>query len=453
MGRDWKTLAIHGLEKTKNGVSRLMLLNSNDEEKAYTEKAIFEPKYGEDGEFIPSIFHKAYEFNRPNEARKRGVYPYFRSIADISDDETEVVLGDGTRCLMFGSNSYWGLTKDSRVVEDAVEATRRFGTGTAGSRFLNGNTILHDELETKLAEFVGKPAALLFSTGYQANLGFAPIISSKRRCLENKYVFSDTSNHASILAGIILSQSRMIRFKHNDIRDLERRLLNVPHSAEKLVVADGVFSMEGDILNLPEICKLKEKYNFGIMVDDAHSIGILGDGGRGTANHFGLTNKVDMIMGTFSKTYASIGGYIASDRAIIDFLRHESPSQIFSAGSPASQIAATLRVLEIIKTEPERMACLWKNTERMKNGLISLRYKVGNSQTPILPVYTGGQYRTLVFSKRLEEEGVFVNPIVSPAVKQGEELIRISLMATHNPKQIDFALDKMAKVGKELSVI
>jgi len=355
---------------------------------------------------------------------------------------------DGKKVLMLGSNSYLGLTNHPRIKEAAKAAVQKYGTGCAGSRFLNGTLDIHIELERALAELVHKEAVLLYSTGFQVNLGVISALVGK-----DEYVLGDKSNHASIVEGCLLSQGEFIRFPHKDMGALEARLQKIDSQAGKLVVVDGVFSMEGDIIPLPELCRLAEKYGAAVMVDDAHAIGVLGEKGAGTSSHFGLTDKVQLIMGTFSKSLASLGGFIGSDAKTIDYLKHHSKPLIFSASMSPANAAAVLEAIKIMVAEPERIARLWQVTDRMKKGLLSLGFDLGASETPILPLYCRELLVTFKFCKRLEEEGVFVNPVVSPGVPPGHELIRISLMATHTDAQIDFALDKMGKVGKELGLI
>jgi len=358
------------------------------------------------------------------------------------------VVINGQKVLMLGSNSYLGLTNHPVIKEAARAAVEKYGSGCAGSRFLNGTLDLHIELEQTLARLVGKEAVLLFSTGFQVNLGVLSVIVGK-----DEYILGDKSNHASLVEGCRLSLGEFIRFAHNDMEALEARLQKLPLETGKLIVVDGVFSMEGDIINLPEVCRLARQYGAAVMVDDAHGIGVLGQQGAGTCQHFRLTDQVQLIMGTFSKSLASLGGFIASDAATVDFLKHNSKTVIFSASMSPANAAAVLAAVKLMTSEPERLARLWENTRRLKSGLLSLGFDLGNSQTPILPVYIREMLRTFKFCKRLQEEGVFVNPVVSPGVPPGMELLRVSLMASHTPEQIDFALDKFQKVGKELGVI
>jgi 8-amino-7-oxononanoate synthase len=391
------------------------------------------------------LLDKVEAFQTANQLRALGLYPYFRTITSAQD--TEVMINN-QKVLMLGSNSYLGLTNHPLIKEAARAAVEKYGTGCAGSRFLNGTLDIHLELEIALAKLVNKEAVLLFSTGFQVNLGVISAMVGK-----GEYVLGDKSNHASIVEGCLLTPGKFIRFAHKDMAALEKRLQNLEPTAGKLIVVDGVFSMEGDIIQLPELCRIAEQYGAAVMVDDAHAIGVLGEHGAGTASHFGLTDKVHLIMGTFSKSLASLGGFIASDAATIDFLKHHSRPLIFSASMSPANAAAVLAAVRIMVQEPERIAQLWRNTSRMKTGLLSLGFDLGVSETPILPVYCRDLMVAFKMCKRLQEEGVFVNPIVFPGVPPGSELIRLSLMATHTDQQIDFALDKLGKVGKEFGVI
>jgi 8-amino-7-oxononanoate synthase len=391
------------------------------------------------------VLAKARNFKTAAQLRELGLYPYFRTISSAQD--TEVII-DGKKVLMLGSNSYLGLTNHPKIKAAAQAAVEKYGTGCAGSRFLNGSLDIHLELEAALGKLVKKEAVLLYSTGFQVNLGVISALVGK-----GEYVIGDKSNHASIVEGCLVSQGKFLRFAHKDMAALESRLEKLEPEAGKLIVADGVFSMEGDIVRLPELCRIAEKYGAAVMVDDAHAIGVLGQQGAGTANHFGLTDKVHLIMGTFSKSLASLGGFIAADAETIDYLKHHSRPLIFSASMSPANAAAVLAALDIMLQEPERIAQLWHNTRRMKQGLLDLGFNLGESETPILPVYIGDLMLAFKVCKRLQDEGLFVNPVVSPAVAPGQELIRISLMATHTDKQVDFALEKLDKVGKEVSLL
>ncbi len=392
-----------------------------------------------------ALFEKVRSFKNAAQVRATGLYPYFRTISSAQDTE---VLMQGKKVLMLGSNSYLGLTNHPKIKEAARAAVEKYGTGCAGSRFLNGTLDIHLELEAALAKLVQKEAVLLYSTGFQVNLGVISALVGK-----GDYVIGDKSNHASIVEGCLLAQGKFLRFPHKDMAALDARLQQLDPAAGKLVVVDGVFSMEGDIIQLPALCRIAARYGAAVMVDDAHAIGVLGKHGAGTASHFGLTDQVQLIMGTFSKSLASLGGFIGSDAQTIDYLKHHSRSLIFSASMSPANAAAVLAALKIMVEEPQRTAQLWRNTDRMKRGLTRLGFNLGESETPILPVYCRGLMDAFRFCKRLQEEGVFVNPVVSPAVAPGQELIRISLMATHTEQQIDFALDKLGKVGKELALI
>jgi 8-amino-7-oxononanoate synthase len=385
------------------------------------------------------------EFTIARELQKAGIYPYFRPIE--SDQDTEVSI-NGKKVLMFGSNSYLGLTNHPEIKEAAKAALDKYGSGCAGSRFLNGTLDLHLELEKALAAYVNKESALVFSTGYQVNLGVISSITGR-----NDYIIIDELDHACIIDGSRLSFSKVLKYRHNDMESLENVLKRLEPDRIKLIAIDGVFSMEGDIAKLPEIVKLAEKYNANIMVDDAHSLGVLGKYGAGTADHFGLTDKVDLIMGTFSKSLASIGGFIASDEDTIHYLKHNARSLIFSASITPSAAASVLAALKIIKSEPERITKLWENTHYLMNSLRTNGFDIGITETPIIPIYIRDNNKTFLFTKRLMEEGVFVNPVVSPAVKNESSLIRLSLMATHSTSQIDFAMDKIVKIAKELDIL
>ena len=393
----------------------------------------------------PALLEKARNYKTASQVRDSGLYPYFRTISSAQDAE---VIIEGKKVLMLGSNSYLGLTNHPSIKAAAQAAVEKYGTGCAGSRFLNGTLAIHLELEQALAKLVNKQAVLLYSTGFQVNLGVISALVGK-----GEYVFGDKSNHASIVEGCLASQGKFLRFAHKDMAALESRLQKVEPDAGKLIVVDGVFSMEGDIIQLPELCRIAREYGAAVMVDDAHSIGVLGQNGAGTASHFGLSDQVHLIMGTFSKSLASLGGFIAADFETIDYLKHNSRPLIFSASMSPANAAAVLAALQIMQQEPERIAQLWRNTRRMKEGLRTLGFNLGGSETPILPVHCGSRMAAFKFCKRLQEEGLFVNPVVPPAVAPGNEIIRLSLMATHTDAQVDFALDKLGRVGKELGLI
>lgn len=385
-------------------------------------------------------------FTLAEEGRKMGLYFYFREI--VSEPGTEVVLKGGRRVLMLGSNSYMGLTDHPEVKEAGVKALTKYGTGCAGSRFLNGTLDLHIELEEALADWVGKEAAILFSTGFQVNQGVIATLLNR-----HDTVFLDVCDHASILEGAKLSMAKVERFPHNDLETLEALLSEVPGEKVKFLVVDGIFSMEGDVCPLPGLVDLSERHQAALMVDDAHGLGVLGKEGAGTADHFGMTDRVDFIMGTFSKSLASLGGFVAGDRRAVEYLKHHARAFIFSASMPAASAAAALAALRIIRREPERMERLWRNTRMMKEGLDELGFHTGDSETPIIPVYIDDIYTLMQMCKRLEEEGIFVNPVLPPAVLPKSSLLRVSLMATHTTSQIASALDIFERVGKELHLL
>ncbi len=391
------------------------------------------------------IFEKCRDFTEADEVKKLGVYPYFRAIS--SGQDTEVII-EGKKMIMIGSNNYLGLTSHPKVNEAAIQAVKKFGSGCTGSRFLNGTLELHEELEARLAKFMKKEAALVFSTGFQTNLGTIATLVNRK-----DYVVIDRSVHASIVDACRLSFGTVVKFKHNDMADLERVLSNCGNSAGKLIAVDGVFSMEGDIADLPEITKLAKKHNTRVMVDDAHSIGVLGEHGRGTAEHFGLNDEVDVVMGTFSKSFASLGGFIVASERVINYIKHFSRALIFSASPPPAAVAACLAALDIIENEPERRKRLWKITRRMHKEFKSLGFDIGSTQTPIIPIYIGDNMKTFGFWRMLSDEGIFVNPIISPAVAPGSQLLRTSYTATHTDEQLDKVLEVFEKVGKKMGVI
>lgn len=386
------------------------------------------------------IFQKCYEYTTAKKAIEAGIYPYFHVLN--SGQDTEVLI-NGKRTIMIGSNNYLGLTSDPRVKEAAAKAVREYGTGCSGSRFLNGTLDLHIKLEKELANFLHKDDVIAFSTGFQANLGIISAI-----CGRNDYIISDRGNHASIVDGCRLSFAKMVKYNHNDMEDLERALKAVPEKAGKLIVSDGVFSMEGDICNLPEMVHLAEKYGARIMIDDAHGVGVMGKNGRGTAEYYGLEDKVDIIVGTFSKSLASLGGFVAANNDVIHYVRHVSRPFIFSASISPANAAAALEALRILENEPERVKNLWDMADYMRNGFKQLGIDIGNSVTPIIPVMTYGDYETFLIARQLLDEGVYVNPVVSPAVNPGEALLRTSYTATHTKEQLDYALDKFDKIFK-----
>ncbi len=390
------------------------------------------------------IFDKCEKFTAAKEMMAMGKYPYFRVIE--SAQEPEVIVGQ-RKMIMIGSNNYLGLTNHPKVKRAAVEAIEKYGTGCAGSRFLTGNLKLHEELEKKLAKFFRKEAALVFSTGFQTNLGTISALVEK-----DDLVIIDKLDHASIIDGCRLSFGQCRKYRHNDMADLER-ILSMEGFKGKLIVVDGVFSMEGDIANLPRIIDLARKFRARVMVDDAHGIGVLGDNGRGTAEYFGLEDEVDIVMGTYSKSLASIGGFIAGKEEVIHFVKHHARSLVFSASLPPASIVSVSVSLDIIEEEPERRKRLWENTKKMKEGFDSLGFNTGASQTPIIPIIIGDDQKVFQMGMRLHEEGIFANSIVNPAVPNGRSLIRTSLMATHTDEQLDRVLEVFAKVGKELGII
>lgn len=386
------------------------------------------------------LLEKVSAYKAAHEARAMGIYPYFRPISSAQD--TEVII-DGKRVLMFGSNSYLGLTNDPRIKKAAIAAIEKYGSGCAGSRFLNGTLDIHLELERRLADYVGKDDAIVFSTGFQVNLGVLSCLTGR-----NDYLIFDEYNHASIIDGGRLSFSRVLKYKHNNMEDLELKLSNLPEEVVKIIVVDGIFSMEGDIVKLPEIVAIAEKYGANIMVDDAHGLGVIGENGAGTASHFGLTGEVDLTMGTFSKSLASLGGFIAADAPTIEYLKHHARSLIFSASMTPASTASALAALDIIQKEPQHIDQLWANTRHAANLLKEQGFDIGETETPIIPIYIRNNEKTFLITKRLQENGVFVNPVVSPAVPPDATLIRFSLMATHTFAQIEEAVDKLAEAMK-----
>ena len=391
------------------------------------------------------LFAKCEAFVAAREAKASGYYPYFKPVSTAED--TEVII-EGRRVLMLGSNNYLGLTTHPKVVQAAVEAVKKYGTSSCGSRFLNGTLDLHRRLEERLAEFLKREAALVFSTGFQTNLGTISALVGK-----GDAVISDKWNHASIVDGARLSYGEFRRFRHNDMDDLERVLKDCPEGVGKLIVVDGLFSMEGDLAPLDEITKLAKRYGARVMVDDAHGLGVMGEHGRGTAEHFGVEDEIDLIMGTFSKSFASLGGVIAGEAYVIEYIQHHARSMIFSASMPPAAVAAVLASLEIIEKEPERRRQLWKNARKMLQGLKELGFDTGCSQTPVIPIVVGDMFKALEMWKRLFEAGVYVNVVLPPAVPPDRALLRTSYMATHTDKQLDFALDVFERVGRECGLI
>lgn len=393
---------------------------------------------------VTPLKQKMMSYNLPQQVQRMGLYPFFRTIE--SEQDTVVKIG-GKDVLMFGSNSYLGLTNHPKLKEASIKAIQKYGSGCAGSRFLNGTLDIHLELEEKLAKYVGKPGALVFSTGYQVNLGVISSIPGR-----HDYIILDDLDHACIIDGARLSFAKVMKYSHNDMEALEKCLSRCEPDKIKLIVIDGVFSMEGDIAKLPEIVQLAEKYNANIMVDDAHGLGVLGVNGAGTANHFGLTDKVDLIMGTFSKSLASIGGFIAADLDTINFLKHNARSLIFSASIAPANAASVIAAIELIQEEPERIKTLWDNTHYAMAALKAAGFDTGHSVTPIIPILIRDDYKTFRLTKKALDRGVFVNPVVSPAVPSTSSLIRYSLMATHTREQIDRSVSILSDIAREIGV-
>ncbi len=388
---------------------------------------------------------KLAQYTAPQQAMAAGVYPYFREIS--SEQEPEVLI-DGKKVLMFGSNCYSGLVANPRIKEAAIEATKKYGTGCAGSPFLNGTLDIHKQLERRIAEYIGKEDVMIYSTGFEVNLGVVSCLTGRE-----DYILWDEQDHASIIEGRRLSFSTALKYKHNDMASLEKQLQKCDPDKVKLIVTDSVFSMEGDVANVPEIVKLAKKYNASVMVDEAHGIGVFGKGGRGVCNHFGVTDDVDLIMGTFSKSFASLGGFIATDKEITNFLRHHSRSYIFTASITPASTAAALKAIDIMESEPERQEHLWEITNFALDGFRNMGCEIGNTSTPIIPLFIRDDYKTYHVVRDLFDEGLFVNPVVSPAVAPQDTLIRFSLMATHSKAQVEYALDKIQKVFRKYELI
>ena len=374
-----------------------------------------------------------------------GVYPYFRAITSKQGTEVEM---EGHRVLMFGSNAYTGLTGDQRVIDAAKAALDKYGSGCAGSRFLNGTLDLHVQLEKELAEFVGKDDALCFSTGFSVNQGVLAMVVGR-----NDYIICDDRDHASIVDGRRLSFATQLHYKHNDMEDLERILQQLPKEAVKLIVVDGVFSMEGDLANLPAIVELKHKYNCSIMVDEAHGIGVFGRNGRGVCDHFGLTDEVDLIMGTFSKSLASIGGFIASDSDTINYLKHSCRTYIFSASDTPAATAAAMEALHILQQEPERLEALWDVTRYALSRFREEGFEIGDTESPIIPLYVRDIEKTFAVTKAAFEAGVFINPVIPPACAPQDTLVRFALMANHTKEQVERGVQALKKIFVELGII
>ncbi len=391
------------------------------------------------------IFQKAYDYSLVEEYKAKGLYPYFRAIETGTD--TEVYI-QGKRMIMLGSNSYMGLTFNEKTIQNAVQNVQKHGTGCAGSRFLNGTLDIHEKLEEELALFMRKDRALLFSTGYMTNLGIISTITGK-----NDIVYLDKIDHASIIDGCRLSFAKVVKYRHNDMADLKRMIEDSNNKSGKLIVVDGVFSMEGDLADLPAIVDLAKKYGARVMVDEAHAVGVLGAGGRGASEHFGVEDEVDIQMATFSKSFATIGGFAASEDRVINYIKHHSRPLIFSASPPPAAIGAVNAALEIIMNEPERRRRLFKIAEKMRNSFRDMGYDVGPTVTPIVPLIIGDMDTCLMLWREVSDNGLFVNPVVPPAVPPGRSLIRTSYIATHTDEQLDFALDVFKKAGKKLGII
>ena len=387
--------------------------------------------------------YKSYRI--PQDFMAKGVYPYFRAIT--GKQGTEVNMG-GQKVLMFGSNAYTGLTGDQRIIDKAKEALDRYGSGCAGSRFLNGTLDLHIQLEKEIAEFIGKDDCLCFSTGFSVNQGVIPALLSK-----DDYVICDDRDHASIVDGRRLAFAKQLHYKHNDMEDLERVLQKLPEEAIKLIVVDGVFSMEGDLAKLPEIIELKHKYNCSVMVDEAHGVGVFGRQGRGVCDHFGLTDEVDLIMGTFSKSLASIGGFIAADTDTINWLRHSCRTYIFSASNTPAATAAALEALHIIQQEPERIEKLWKVTNYALKRFREEGFEIGETESPIIPLYVRDTEKTFLVTALAFNAGVFINPVIPPACAPQDTLVRYALMATHTKEQVEQSVHALKKIFVEQGII
>ncbi|MBP7147880.1 MAG: aminotransferase class I/II-fold pyridoxal phosphate-dependent enzyme [Acidobacteria bacterium] len=392
-----------------------------------------------------TLFEKCRNFTKADELKAVGLYPYFRLVETGQDTEVRV---DGHPVLMLGSNSYLGLTNHPHVKRRAIEALEQFGTGCAGSRFLNGTLPIHLELEERLAALVGKPAALVFSTGYQTNLGTISAL-----VLKGDVTVCDKLDHACIIDGGLLAPGEMLRYRHNDTEHLAAILRDLPAGSGRLVVTDGVFSMEGDICRLPEIVRIAREHDAQVLVDDAHGIGVLGPRGAGTAAHFGLTDETDLIMGTFSKSLASTGGFIAAERDVINYLKHHSRAFIFSAAAPPAAVGAVLGALDVMEREPERFDRLWENTRFLKSSLDALGFQTGPSETPIIPVLAGELEQCFAVCGWLHDRGVFINPVVPPAVPPGRTLIRLSVTAGHTRAQLERAVDTIEKAGRHFGLI
>ena len=388
------------------------------------------------------LYKKCRDYRDSADARAQGFYPYFRR---IDDTEGNYVICEGERKIMIGSNNYLGLAQDPRVIEAACEATRRYGAGCTGSRLLNGTLKIHEDLEQALAQFLQRESVLLFSTGFFANQGALSTLVE-----ETDSILCDRENHASIIDGCMFAPAKLIPFRHNSATSLHNRLKRLPEDSGKLVVLDGVFSMSGDIANLPEIVKISREHDAVVYVDEAHALGLLGPLGRGATHHFGLNDQVDIVMGTFSKSLGSMGGFIAGSQEMIEFLKHKARCFIFTASLAPAVAGGVLKALEIMQKEPERIDRLWENTHKMHEGFKSIGFKIGNTSTPIVPILIGSERKAFQFTQRLFEEGIFATPAIYPAVRYGEAIVRTSYMATHTPDDLDQVLEIFAKLAKEL---
>jgi 8-amino-7-oxononanoate synthase len=395
-----------------------------------------------------SLLQKCYDFTRADEVKAAGFYPYFRSIEESEGPEVQI---EGRKIVMAGSNNYLGLTSHPRVKEAAIKAVEKYGTGCSGSRYLTGTIDLHVELEEKLAKFFGKESVLLFSTGYQTAQGIIPTLVQR-----GEYVISDKDNHACIVAGYFMAKgatANVVRYRHNDMNDLERVIKKIPKEAGKLIVSDGVFSTGGEIVDLPNLNRIAKEYNAVTLIDDAHSVGVIGKGGRGTASEFDLVDDIDMTMGTFSKTFASLGGFVAGDAKVIDFIKHQSPALIFSASPTPSSVAAAIASLEILIEEPQRVQQLVDNANKVRVGLKEAGFNVLEGRTGIVPVIVGDDLIAFKMWRILYDAGIFVNVFISPGVPPGRQMMRTSYMSTHKEEHLDFIIDTFTKTGKELGLI
>ena len=392
-----------------------------------------------------SLFDKCYNFTRADETMEMGYYPYFTPIQEVKGNKVKV---DGKEMIMVGSNNYLGLLDHPDVKKAAQEAVARYGVATCGSRFLNGTLDIHVEMEERLAKFMHKEAALTFSTGFQTNQGVISTVIGR-----GVVVVTDRWDHASIIDGCRLSHGDTLKYKHNDMEDLERLLLSLDNKPNIMIVVDGVFSMEGDLANLPKIVELAKKYDTKVMVDDAHGIGVMGKNGRGTAEHFGVEDEVDLVMGTFSKSFAALGGFVAGDKKVISYIKHHARALIFSASITPASVATVLATLNIIENEPDRREKLWAITKKMKSGFEAMGFDTGDSETPIIPVMIGNDELGFMMWRLLREEGIFTNPVIYPAVPPGQSLIRTSYSATHSNEELDMVLATFEKCGRQLGIL